>query len=142
MPRRAQAYMSTIVATGSVAPLDMENWAKFRTGLVVYLRTSEEGLKKEGIQVALQSEPNSLAPGVPSKNAALMPLILAQREAVYSQADVTVDVNGMSTTDAVAKLSEAITDFIVANPAPEKAKLSEAHAQVRACSKPYRPRTL
>lgn len=80
-----QAYMSTVVATGSVAPLDIENWAKFRTGVVVYLSVTEAGLKQgEGIQCGLNGETNALSPGLPEK-AGVLPLILAQREARYSQ---------------------------------------------------------
>jgi shikimate kinase len=51
-----QAYMDTVVSTGSLAPMQPENWAKFRTGLVAYIKVAEGELDPNGLQAPLASE--------------------------------------------------------------------------------------
>jgi len=127
---QVQAYLSTIVATGSLAPLERENWAKFRTGIVAYLSSDGSKLAESGVQGPVESETAAMLPGL--SNRERLGLLLAQRESLYTQADIVIEVGGLPLNEATAKLVSSLNTLIADSPAPKEPKLSEAHAQALA----------
>eukprot|EP00287_Rhodomonas_sp_CCMP768_P003646 CAMPEP_0196735070 /NCGR_PEP_ID=MMETSP1091-20130531/13630_1 /TAXON_ID=302021 /ORGANISM="Rhodomonas sp., Strain CCMP768" /LENGTH=337 /DNA_ID=CAMNT_0042078673 /DNA_START=18 /DNA_END=1031 /DNA_ORIENTATION=+ len=124
---QVQAYYAAVVSTGSCTPLDAENWAKFRTGIVVYVRAEAKDLQEEGLQAPLPSEAAAM---LNLDDAERRELLLAQRTSFYEQADVVfplpVDAPAQDMAEAIAR---EVVRFIEENPAPKDARLSEAHAQ-------------
>ncbi|KAJ1488787.1 shikimate kinase-domain-containing protein [Baffinella frigidus] len=121
-----QAYLDSVISTGSCAPLQAENWAKFRTGLVAYVKVTAGSLDATGLQAPLASE----AAAVLDVDAtSRLGLILAQRKGRYEEADVVFDPAAYPTEEERVKgLAQAFLDLILENP-PPKPKLAEAHVQ-------------
>eukprot|EP00288_Rhodomonas_lens_P008591 CAMPEP_0177725600 /NCGR_PEP_ID=MMETSP0484_2-20121128/19334_1 /TAXON_ID=354590 /ORGANISM="Rhodomonas lens, Strain RHODO" /LENGTH=253 /DNA_ID=CAMNT_0019238117 /DNA_START=233 /DNA_END=994 /DNA_ORIENTATION=- len=124
---QVQAYYAAVVSTGSCTALDAENWAKFRTGIVVYVQAESKDIANEGLQAALPSEAAAM---LNLKDEEKRELLLAQRASYYEQADVIFSLPaGLELEEVVTAVAKQVSEFIEENPAPEKATLSEAHAQ-------------
>ncbi|CAN8073276.1 unnamed protein product [Agarophyton chilense] len=108
------AFIACCVATGGGAVLRKENWGKLQTGIVIYLETPVDVLKDR----LLSDNQRPLL-----KNTEGVTLrdrirdILEERRHLYSQADVTVHVEGNMPVDEVGKeVIRSLTNFIKANP--------------------------
>ncbi len=121
-------YKQLVVATGGGIVLNPMNWSYLRHGLVIWLNVPAEQLWQR-----LQSDQSRplLQDSHPQKT---LETLLAQRQSLYAQADVKIDVSGNASTEAVlAQLYRAIPPVLRAQPATTAPDTNGSHHPHSSC---------
>ena len=118
MLSQVHSFVRCVVSTGGGIVLRPQNWGKMQTGIVVWLDAPLDVLcARLAKEDETSKRPLLDADGGEDARREKLEGILAERRALYEQADVTVTIDAADDAADVAKaLVEQVIGFIDANP--------------------------